>query len=137
MRKILIVALALSASLGYGQQKETDKYEQYRPILENGSKVQKDSLANELLKRAKTTKNESELEFANNFLYRLGQQDSADSLRSVIAKKFPKGVTARGVYIQDVFTNRRGQKQKRKVINTSLKLGRWIKRQAIMWPMTM
>ncbi|HLT87945.1 MAG TPA: redoxin domain-containing protein [Sphingobacterium sp.] len=114
MRKILIVALALSASLGYGQQKETDKYEQYRPILENGSKVQKDSLANELLKRAKTTKNESELEFANNFLYRLGQQDSADSLRSVIAKKFPKGVTARGVYIQDVFYKQEGTKAKEK-----------------------
>ncbi|MBD1421194.1 TlpA family protein disulfide reductase [Sphingobacterium chuzhouense] len=114
MRKILIVALALSASLGYGQQKEMDKYEQYRPILENGSKIQKDSLANELLKRAKTTKNESELEFANNFLYRLGHQDSADSLRSVIAKKFPKSVTARGVYIQDVFYKQEDAKAKEK-----------------------
>lgn len=103
MRKVLIIALALSASLSYGQQKEADQYEKYKPILENGSKVQKDSLANELLKKAKTTKNESELIFADNLLYQLGYQDSADSLRAVIATKFPKGVTARGMYIEDVF----------------------------------
>src|SRR5690606_22904067 len=69
----------------------------------------------------KTSKNENELEFANNFLYRLGHQDSADSLRMVIAKKFPKGLTARGVYIQDVFYKQEGAKAKERSYNHLIK----------------
>jgi len=114
MKLKLTCAFLFIAGATWAQSNLEEKREAYGKVVQSGTKEQKDVAAQELLEIAKTTKNESELEFANNFLYRLGHQDSADSLRSVIAKKFPKSVTARGVYIQDVFYKQEDAKAKEK-----------------------
>lgn len=121
MKLQLTCALLLIAGATWAQSNLEEKREAYGKIAQSGTKEQKDAATQELLEIAKTTKNESELEFANNFLYRLGHQDSADSLRSVITKKFPKSVTARGVYIQDVFYKQEEAKAKEKSYNHLIK----------------
>lgn len=121
MKLKLTCALLFAVGVACAQSNLQEKRETYRKVAESGTKEQKDALAQELLETAKTTKSESELEFANGFLYRLGHQDSADSLRKVIAKEFPKGTTARGVYIQDVFYKQEGAKAKEKSYNHLVK----------------
>lgn len=121
MKLKLTCAFLFIVGVTWAQSNLEEKRETYGKVVQSGTKEQKDAAAQELLKITKTTKNEKELEFANNFLYRLGHQDSADSLRSVIAKKFPKGVTARGVYIQDVFYKQEGAKEKEKSYNHLIK----------------
>jgi len=114
MKLKLTCALLFIASVTWAQSNLEEKREAYHTVVESGTKEQKDVLVQELLETAKNTKNEKELELVNNFLYRLGHQDSADSLRIVIAKKFPKGLTARGIYIQDFFYKQEGAKAKEK-----------------------
>lgn len=110
----LTCALLLAVSVASAQTDMKEKRETYNQVVESGTKAQKDALAQELLETTKKIKSEDDFEFANSFLYRLGHQESADSLRAVIAKKFPKGLTARGVYIQDVFYKQEGAKAKEK-----------------------
>lgn len=121
MKLKLISALLLFTSVTLAQSNLQEKREAYAKVAESGTKEQKDALVQELLETASSSKKESELEFVNNFLYRLGHQDSADSLRAVIAKKFPKGQTARGVYIQDVFYKQEGAKAKEESYNHIIK----------------
>ena len=121
MKLQLTCAILLIAGTTWAQSNLQEKREAYGKIAQSGTKEQKDAATQELLELAKTTKNENDLELANNFLYRLGHQDSADSLRLVIAKKFPKSVTARGVYIQDVFYKQDDAKAKEKSYNHLIK----------------
>ncbi|NGM66815.1 TlpA disulfide reductase family protein [Sphingobacterium sp. SGR-19] len=103
MRKILIVAFALSASLSYGQQKESNKFEKYKPILENGSKAQKDSLADKLRKEIKGFKSESEYREALNLFRVLGHEEEIEPLENLALKKYPKGSLSRDFYLREVY----------------------------------
>lgn len=112
MKLKLLSALLFATSVALAQSNLQEKREAYVKVAESGTKEQKDALVHELLETARISKEENELELVNNFLYRLGHEERADSLRSVIGEKFPKGETARGIYIQDVFYKTEGAKAK-------------------------
>lgn len=121
MRKILIVVLALSASLSYGQQKETNKFEKYRPILENGSKAQKDSLANELRKEVKGFRSESEYREAIQLFRVLGHEDEIEPLETITLKKYPKGSLSRDFYLREVYGKVETTEEKEKAYKKLIK----------------
>lgn len=107
---------SLVAMLAFAQQQESvdDKSKRYAKIVQSGTKEQKDNLVTELFTTAKTSKNERELETVANYLYRLGKEESADSLRNVLVKKFPKGKIARDSYITNVYYKQENVKDKEK-----------------------
>lgn len=111
----------LSCTVLFGQSDLLERRKAYAEILQSGTKAQKDSLANELFALAKTSKEEKELELASNFLYGTGHEDSSDSLRTVIAKRFPKGQVARSQYIQNVHNKYETAKDKEKSLKHILK----------------
>ncbi len=113
--KIQLTCLLLAVSgLVMAQSDLQEKAKSYNSIVESGSKEQKDALIKELFATAKTSKNENELEMTSNYLYRLGYENSSDSLRTAIAKRFPKGVVARSKYIQNVYYKQEGANAKEK-----------------------
>src|SRR5690606_27316304 len=117
----LTAAFMLSCTVLFGQSDLLERRKAYAEILQSGTKAQKDSLANELFALAKTSKEEKELELASNFLYGTGHEDSSDSLRTVIAKRFPKGQVARSQYIQNVHNKYETAKDKEKSLKHILK----------------
>lgn len=120
--KVQIIGLfLLTAGMVQAQQSGSGKLAEYRAIVEKGTQSQKDDLVKELFTLAKTSKVESDLELASNFLYGLGHEESSDSLRTVIAKKFPKGVVARANYISEVYYKQEGAKAKEKSYNQLIK----------------
>lgn len=120
--KIQMITLALlTTGIVQAQQNGNGKAAEYRMIVEKGTKEQKDVLTKELFLLAKTSKVESELELASNFLYGLGHEESSDSIRTVIAKKFPKGVVARANYISNVYYKQEGGKAREKSYNELIK----------------
>lgn len=121
MKIQITCALLFATTVVLGQNNLQEKRDTYNTVVQSGTKEQKDALAQELLTTAKSSKNENELELASNYLYRLGHENSADSLRTVIAKKFPKGLTARAAYIQNVFYKQEGAKAKEKSYNHLIK----------------
>lgn len=114
MKCQLIGAILLASTMVYAQNDLQDKREAYNTIVQSGTKEQKDALSTELYSTAKTSKNERELELISGYLYRLGYEDSSDSLRKVIAKRFPKGIVARSAYIQNVYYKQEASKDKEK-----------------------
>lgn len=114
MRLKLTGALLLASAMAFAQSSLDEKTKAYNEIVQSGTTEQKNELYKDLLATAKTSKNENELELASNYLYRLGYEDSSDSLRTVIAKKFPKGVTARSAYISNVYNKQESAKAKEK-----------------------
>lgn len=103
MKRLLMAVLLVSFGMASAQiQDLNERSKAYYDITESGSKEQKAKLHQELLQTAKTSKNEEELQLSINYLNRLGQENSADSLRKVVVKRFPKGVIARDQYISDI-----------------------------------
>lgn len=123
MKKTLITAFALSASLAYAQQKETDRFQQYQPIWENGTLAQKDSLAKALINEVKTYKTEAEYRTTLNLLRALGHEDQMAPIEAIAKKKFPKGSLTRDAYIQDVYYKLESAPEKEKAYRELVK--RW------------
>ncbi|MFD2556545.1 TlpA disulfide reductase family protein [Sphingobacterium tabacisoli] len=121
MKKTLITAFALSASLAYAQQKETDRFQQYQPIWENGTLAQKDSLASVLLSEVKTYKTEAEYRTTLNLLHALGHEDQMASIEAVAKKKFPKGSLTRDAYLHEVYYKLETTSEKEKAYRELLK----------------
>lgn len=124
MKKIITAALVFVASGTVAQSSLQEKRAEYAKIAQSGSKVEKDALVKELFEVAKTSKNEGDLIFASNFIYGLGHEDSADSIRKEIVRKFPKGVAARDAYVEG-FYDLESTKEKEKRFKS------WVKK----WPM--
>ncbi|PRD48955.1 TlpA disulfide reductase family protein [Sphingobacterium haloxyli] len=124
MKKLITAALAFAASATMAQSSLQEKRAEYAKIVESGSKAEKDTLAKGLFDVAKTSKDEGDLIFASNFIYGLGYEDAADSIRKEIVRKFPKGVAARDAYIQG-FYDLESTKEQEKLFK------RWVKK----WPM--
>src|SRR5690606_41074479 len=89
MKKLITAALLLAASAGMAQSNLQEKRLQYAKIAESGTKAEKEALAQELFKLAKSAKDEGDLIFASNFIYQLGHENSADSIRKEVIRKFP------------------------------------------------
>lgn len=121
MRKILLVALAFMTSLGYAQQKEQDRFQQYRPIWENGTLAQKDSLADALMGEVKSYKTESEYKTTINLLRALDQEEKMTALENTAKKKFPKGSLTRDAFISNVFYKAETSAEKEKAYKEILK----------------
>ncbi|MBL1407202.1 TlpA disulfide reductase family protein [Sphingobacterium faecale] len=117
--KFIFVFITTMLFLGssIAQSNFQDRSNTYYEIAQSGTKEQKEDLAKELFSIAKTSKNEKEIELASNYLFRLGYETSSDSLRTVIAKKFPKGEVARGAYIKEVYYKQENAKSKEKSYN--------------------
>ncbi len=104
MKNILSAALVVaSMNIAFAQQNEVNRFQQYRPIWENGTLAQKDSLATVLLGEVKGYKTEQEYRTTMNLLYALGHEEDQKQLGTQAKKKFPKGSLTRDTFISDVF----------------------------------
>ncbi|WP_437917891.1 redoxin domain-containing protein [Sphingobacterium sp. LRF_L2] len=121
MKKAFVAALVLTASLSYGQQKEVDKFQKYRPIWENGTLDQKDSLATVLINETKSYKTEQEYRTTINLLRALGHEDKMEAVEQVAKKKYPKGSLTRDAYITAVFYKAETSDSKEKTYKEILK----------------
>ncbi len=95
--------------------------EAYRPIIESGTAVQKDSLANVLANEAQSYKTEQEYRLAINVLHSLGAEDKRDAVRKWAIKKFPKGALTRDAFIEQVFYKAESTQAKEKAYNELVK----------------
>lgn len=103
MKNLLTFAILFSTGIAWAQQQDLkDRAKAYYAITQSGTKEQKEKLYQELLQTARKSKSEKELQLSINYLNALDQQDSADSLTKVVAKRFPKGEVARDQYISNV-----------------------------------
>ena len=116
----LTVALTMITGVLFAQQ-NNEKTKRYDEIAQGGTLIQKESLYKELSLEAKSTKDEEQLKLISQYFYRLGHESSADSLRAVIAKKYPKGTIAREQYVQNVFNKQETTKDKEKSYQHILK----------------
>ncbi len=105
-------ALLFMTSSLFAQNKIDDATKRMNEIVQNGSLAQKNTLANELSLEAKTSKDANRLEVISNYLYQLGREESSDSLRSVIAKKYPKSLVARQEFVTNDFYKQKTAKDK-------------------------
>lgn len=121
MKKALLITLLLTTTLVYGQQKEENKFQKYRPIWENGTLTQKDSLATALLKESKNYKIEEDFRITINLLHALGHEDKVEQLAQVAKKKFPKGSLTRDSFIEEVFYKAEGTAEQEKAYQTLIK----------------
>ena len=121
MKKTLLIALTFTAGLAYGQQQELDKFQQYRPIWEEGTIAQKDSLAAVLIAESKNYKTEDEYSTTLNLLRALGHEDKMAPLETIAMKKFPKGRLTRSVFMQEVMYKAEGTTEKEKAYQQLIK----------------
>ncbi|MFD2598248.1 redoxin domain-containing protein [Sphingobacterium corticis] len=121
MKKYLSVAFLLTASWSYAQQNTPNLFQQNREILENGTLVQKDSLADAVYSGVKNYKTEEEYRVAINMLRTLSQEEKMESVSKIAKKKFPKGSLTRDAFITDVFYNAEGSEAKEKAYNEVIK----------------
>ncbi|HAK29414.1 MAG TPA: hypothetical protein DCO90_09280, partial [Sphingobacterium sp.] len=119
--KILTAALVFSLTASFAQQPAKNKYQQYLPIIEKGTLVQKDSLANVLMSELKTYKSEEDYRTTINILRSLGKEDLQASAEILAKKKYPKGSLTRDAFITDVFYNASTPAQKEKAYNELIK----------------
>ncbi|WP_333626265.1 TlpA disulfide reductase family protein [Sphingobacterium siyangense] len=119
--KILTAALVFSLTASFAQQPAKNKYQQYLPIIEKGTLVQKDSLANVLMSELKTYKSEEDYRTTINILRSLGKEDLQASAEVLAKKKYPKGSLTRDAFITDVFYNASTPVQKEKAYNDLIK----------------
>ncbi|WP_437918084.1 TlpA family protein disulfide reductase [Sphingobacterium sp. LRF_L2] len=83
-------------------------------VLREGTPEAKDSLAADLIAATKKSKSVEDYERAVDYLGRLGKKESADSLRVITTRKFPKSKVARDSYIQNVYYKQEGADAKEK-----------------------
>ncbi len=121
MKKTLLIALTLTAGAVYGQQKELDKFQKYRPIWEEGTAVQKDSLATVLIAESKNYKTEDDYSTTLNLLHALGHEDKMAPLEAIAKKKFPKGKLTRDAFMQEVMYKAEGTIEKEKAYQELIK----------------
>ncbi|TJZ53748.1 redoxin domain-containing protein [Sphingobacterium olei] len=121
MKNTLIFALTLSATVSYGQQKPADRYQQYLPIITEGSAAQKDSLATALVGEAKSYKTEADYRSTLNILRNLEQDAKTQELEKVAVKKFPKGAITRDAFIQNTYYKAETTAEKEKAYKELLK----------------
>jgi len=119
--KILTAALVFSLTASFAQQPAKNKYQQYLPIIEKGTLVQKDSLANVLMSELKTYKSEEDYRTTINILRSLGKEDLQASAEVLAKKKYPKGSLTRDAFITDIFYNASTPVQKEKAYNDLIK----------------
>lgn len=103
MKTKILAALTLVVGVSYGQQKEENAFQKYKPIWEQGTVAQKDSLAEVLVGDAKNYKTEKEYRETINLLRALGHEDKMEPIENIAMKKFPKGSLSRDAYITNVF----------------------------------
>lgn len=122
MKRISILsALLLSTSALFAQQQLSEEVKHLREVSTNGTLAQKEALALDYINEAKKIKDPVRLESISNYLYSLGRESSSDSLRTVIAKKFPKSVVARGEFITNVYYKQETAQAKEKAYKQVLK----------------
>lgn len=114
MKKITLLALTLATGLAYGQENKVNKFQMYRPIWENGTSQQKDSLATALISESKNYKIEEDYATTIGLLRALGHEDKMASLELIAKKKFPKGSLTRDAFIETVFYKAEGTAAKEK-----------------------
>lgn len=120
MKVKFIIGLTLVSTTLFAQQ-INEETKRYNEIAEKGTLVQKELLYKELAKEAKSSKDADRLEFISQYFYRLGHEGSSDSLRTVIAKKYPKSKIAREQYVSNVFGKLETAKDKEKSYQHILK----------------
>ncbi|MDF2476298.1 MAG: hypothetical protein K0S24_1781 [Sphingobacterium sp.] len=119
--KALTLALLLATTVGYAQQKTQNRYQQFLPIIEQGTLVQKDSLANALMGEIKTYKSEEDYRSTINILRSLGKEEQQASLETLAKKKYPKGSLTRDAFITNVFYNASTAQEKEKAYHELIK----------------
>ena len=119
--KILTAALVFSISAAFAQKQANGKYQQYLPIIEKGTLMQKDSLTNVLMSELKTYKSEDEYRTTINILRSLGKEEQQSSVEALAKKKYPKGSLTRDAFITDVFYNASTPVQKENAYNELIK----------------
>jgi thiol-disulfide isomerase/thioredoxin len=118
--KTLTAAFFLSISAAFAQQVQS-KYQKYLPIIEQGTLVQKDSLANALMGEIKTYKSEEDYRSTINILRSLGKEEQQASLETLAKKKYPKGSLTRDAFITNVFYNASTAQEKEKAYHELIK----------------
>lgn len=118
--KTLTAAFVLSISAAFAQQVQS-KYQKYLPIIEQGTLVQKDSLANALMGEIKTYKSEEDYRSTINILRSLGKEEQQASLETLAKKKYPKGSLTRDAFITNVFYNASTAQEKEKAYHELIK----------------
>jgi len=119
--KALTLALLLATTVGYAQQQTANRYEQYLPIIEKGTLVQKDSLAKALLAEVKGYKTETDYHSTINILRSLDKENEMTIVENIAKKKYPKGAITRDAFITDVFYNAGTSKEKEKAYTDLIK----------------
>lgn len=119
--KALTLALLLVTTVAYAQQQTANRYEQYLPIIEKGTLIQKDSLANALMGEIKTYKSEEDYRSTINILRSLGKEEQQASLETLAKKKYPKGSLTRDAFITNVFYNASTAQEKEKAYHELIK----------------
>lgn len=110
----LTAALLLTSSTLFAQTAANHDLKRINEVAENGTLTQKEALISELLTETKKSKDQNRLEIISNYLYYLERQESSDSLRNNIAKKYPKSETARSQYITNVYYKQESAQAKEK-----------------------
>ena len=121
MKLKLTAALLFSSGILLAQNNIDEATKRVNEVAQNGSLAQKEALASELLQETKKSKDVNRLETISNHLYRLGRQESSDSLRTVIAKKYPKSLVARQEFITNDFYKQKTAADKEKSYQKLLK----------------
>ncbi|MFZ4262462.1 redoxin domain-containing protein [Sphingobacterium sp. HJSM2_6] len=121
MKFKITAALLFTSGLLFAQNTMDEETKRINDIAQNGKLAQKEALAAELLQESKKSKDANRLETISNFIYRLGKQESSDSLRNVIAKKFPKSLVARQVFVTNDFYKQKTAIDKEKSYKKLLK----------------
>lgn len=121
MRLKMAALLFLITGVAHAQQSGTNKMAEYRPIVENGTAVQKDSLANVIVTEAKSYKTEQEYRMAINVLRSLGDEDKMEAVEKAAVKKFPKGSLTRDAFINTTFYKAESTEAKEKAYQQLIK----------------
>ncbi len=115
-------ALLFVSGIAMAQQNDLkEKSKAYYDIVQSGTKEQKTALHKELLEKARKSANDGELELSINYLSRLGYEESADSLKKVVIKKYPKSKIARDNYVTNVYYKQKGAEAREKSYKHILK----------------
>ncbi|MNN50135.1 hypothetical protein D3C81_1647080 [compost metagenome] len=88
--KALTLALLLASTVGYAQQQTANRYEQYLPIIEKGTLIQKDSLAKTLLAEVKGYKTEADYRTTINILRSLDKENEMATVENIAKKNTQK-----------------------------------------------
>ena len=110
----LTIALVLTSGSLIAQTASNHDVKRINEVAENGTLAQKEALITELLTETKKSKDPNRLETISNYLYYLGRENSSDSLRNTVSKKYPKSQIARSQYITNVYYKQESAQAKEK-----------------------